>query len=101
MAEGGLQAVPNPSASFLGDRAMGANAHACVTVMLEGTRPLLLEVQALCSPVHHQARGGCPPPRPASQRRQFPACQRRVPSSVRPLGIPPFACHGSCAPNGL
>jgi hypothetical protein len=55
MGEGGLQAVPNPSASFLGDRAMGANAHSAVTVMLEGTRPLLLEVQALCSPVH-QAR---------------------------------------------
>ncbi len=55
MAEAGLRAVPNPSASFLSDRALGGNASAAVTVMMEGTRPLLLEVQALCSPVH-QAR---------------------------------------------
>ena len=66
MGEGGLEAVPNPSASFLGDRAMGANAHACVTVMLEGTRPLLLEVQALCSRVHHQVHHFCSLPLPSA-----------------------------------
>ncbi len=52
MKEEGLVAVPNPSASFLGDRTLSANASSAVTVMIEGTRPLLLEVQALCSPVH-------------------------------------------------
>ena len=52
MKEEGLVAVSNPSASFLGDRTLSANASSAVTVMIEGTRPLLLEVQALCSPVH-------------------------------------------------
>jgi hypothetical protein len=52
MEESGLQAVLNPSASFLSDREMARNASSAVTVMMEGTRPLLLEVQALCSPVH-------------------------------------------------
>ena len=55
MKEEGLVAVPNPSASFLGDRTLSANASSAVTVMIEGTRPLLLEVQALCSPVHQVA----------------------------------------------
>ena len=56
MKEEGLVAVPNPSASFLGDRTLSANASSAVTVMIEGTRPLLLEVQALCSPVHQVRR---------------------------------------------
>ena len=56
MKEEGLVAVPNPSASFLGDRTLSANASSAVTVMIEGTRPLLLEVQALCSPVHQVTR---------------------------------------------
>ena len=56
MKEEGLVAVPNPSASFLGDRTLSANASSAVTVMIEGTRPLLLEVQALCSPVHQVMR---------------------------------------------
>ena len=53
MGEAGLEAVPNPSALLLGERGHGASA--AVTVMVEGTRPLLLEVQALASP-QHQAR---------------------------------------------
>lgn len=56
MKEEGLVAVSNPSASFLGDRTLSANASSAVTVMIEGTRPLLLEVQALCSPVHQVGR---------------------------------------------
>ena len=65
MKEEGLVAVSNPSASFLGDRTLSANASSAVTVMIEGTRPLLLEVQALCSPVHQvslQANGLCKRP---------------------------------------
>ena len=58
MMEEGLQAVSNPSATFLGDRQLSKNASSAITVMIEGTRPLLLEVQALCSPVH-QARAQC------------------------------------------
>ena len=51
MEEGGLRAVPNPSALFLSGRAEGdaAAVSSGVTVVMEGTRPLLMEVQALCS----------------------------------------------------
>ncbi|KAK9843738.1 hypothetical protein WJX81_004492 [Elliptochloris bilobata] len=60
MTDSGLVAVANPSALFLRDRALAPNASSAVTVAVEGTRPLLLEVQALCSPVH---QGGGPPVR--------------------------------------
>lgn len=58
MGEAGLQAVMNPSAVFLQDREAAPNVSAAVTVMVEGTRPLLLEVQALCSRVNYVS----PPP---------------------------------------
>jgi DNA repair protein RadA/Sms len=45
----GLLEVPNPSAVFLADRAVGATGSA-VVVSMEGTRPLLVEVQALATP---------------------------------------------------
>jgi DNA repair protein RadA/Sms len=45
----GLIEVPNPSAVFLADRATGATGSA-VVVSMEGTRPLLVEVQALVTP---------------------------------------------------
>src|SRR5216683_2001024 len=45
----GLVEVPNPSAIFLADRAVGATGSA-VVVSMEGTRPLLVEVQALVTP---------------------------------------------------
>jgi DNA repair protein RadA/Sms len=45
----GLLEVPNPSAVFLTDRAVGATGSAIV-VSMEGTRPLLVEVQALVTP---------------------------------------------------
>jgi DNA repair protein RadA/Sms len=45
----GLLEVPNPSAVFLADRASGATGSA-VVVSMEGTRPLLVEVQALVTP---------------------------------------------------
>lgn len=45
----GMLEVPNPSAVFLADRAAGANGSA-VVVSMEGTRPLLVEVQALVTP---------------------------------------------------
>src|SRR5579884_3170799 len=45
----GLAEVSNPSAIFLTDRAVGATGSA-VVVSMEGTRPLLVEVQALVTP---------------------------------------------------
>jgi DNA repair protein RadA/Sms len=46
MKESGLEEVTNPSASFLQER--GENMSGCVvTCLLEGTRPLLVEIQAL------------------------------------------------------
>ncbi len=51
MSEKGLEAVPNPSALFLTNRDSSPGVSSAVTVQMEGTRPLLLEVQALCSPV--------------------------------------------------
>ncbi|KAG6545703.1 hypothetical protein Mapa_012888 [Marchantia paleacea] len=51
MVQGGLQAIKNPSALFLSERATDSNitAAAAVAATMEGSRPILLEVQALCS----------------------------------------------------
>jgi len=49
MTEGGLQEVPNPSALFLAER-RGDVSGATVFAGLEGTRPVLVEVQALVAP---------------------------------------------------
>ncbi|MCH3904749.1 MAG: DNA repair protein RadA [Lactobacillus sp.] len=49
MTNQGLQEVDNPSAFFLDERLPNANGSA-VAVSLEGTRPLLAEVQALVTP---------------------------------------------------
>lgn len=49
MGPAGLVEVPNPSAVFLGERPPGA-AGAAVVCTVEGSRPLLVEVQALVSP---------------------------------------------------
>jgi DNA repair protein RadA/Sms len=48
MTAGGLIAVENPSELFLSDRASTASGTA-VTALMEGTRPLLVEVQALAA----------------------------------------------------
>jgi DNA repair protein RadA/Sms len=48
MTERGLEAVANPSELFLGDRLSAASGSA-VTALLEGTRPILIEVQALAT----------------------------------------------------
>jgi DNA repair protein RadA/Sms len=46
MRSEGLKAVPDPSAVFIGERQQGVSGSA-VVVTLEGSRPLLAEVQAL------------------------------------------------------
>ncbi len=48
MTQGGLIAVENPSELFLGDRTSTASGSA-VTALLEGTRPVLVEIQALAA----------------------------------------------------
>jgi DNA repair protein RadA/Sms len=48
MREGGLAEVANPSAAFLAERPKGA-AGSAVLATLEGSRPVLVEIQALVS----------------------------------------------------
>jgi DNA repair protein RadA/Sms len=48
MTQEGLIAIANPSELFLGDRTRVASGSA-VTALLEGTRPVLIEVQALAA----------------------------------------------------
>jgi DNA repair protein RadA/Sms len=49
MGERGLVEVPNPSQAFLAERVVNAPGSA-IAVTMEGTRPLLVEVQGLTSP---------------------------------------------------
>lgn len=49
MGEEGLHEVPNPSEVFLAERTVNTPGSA-VTVSMEGTRPILVEVQGLTSP---------------------------------------------------
>ncbi len=49
MTDGGLQEVLNPSALFLAER-RGNVSGSCVYAGVEGTRPMLVEIQALVAP---------------------------------------------------
>ena len=49
MSGAGLAQVPNPSEAFLEERMINASGSA-IAITLEGTRPLLVELQALTSP---------------------------------------------------
>src|SRR5271168_3704771 len=60
MRDDGLKAVPDPGPMMLGDRMAGVPGSVVVPV-LQGRRPLLVEVQALLGP---GAGGGNGPPRP-------------------------------------
>jgi DNA repair protein RadA/Sms len=51
MTEKGLRGVANPSALFLSRHDRGV-AGSCVLAAMEGTRPLLVEIQALVDPAH-------------------------------------------------
>ena len=50
MHDDGLEEVPNPSAALISQRSQAAGS--AILAALEGTRPLLIEVQALVSPTH-------------------------------------------------
>jgi DNA repair protein RadA/Sms len=59
MGERGLDVVENPSELFLAERHAGAPG-SCIVPVLEGSRPLLLEVQALVAPAGYgTARRTC------------------------------------------
>jgi DNA repair protein RadA/Sms len=49
MTEAGLEGVENPSELFLAQRRAGAPG-SCIAPLVEGTRPILLELQALVAP---------------------------------------------------
>lgn len=49
MQGAGMVEVPNPSEAFLAERVINASGSA-IAVTMEGTRPLLVEIQALTSP---------------------------------------------------
>jgi DNA repair protein RadA/Sms len=51
MHDSGLEEVPNPSAALLSQRSSAPGS--AVVASMEGTRPLLIEVQALVSPTHY------------------------------------------------
>jgi len=72
MGELGLSALPDPSAALAAERAAAPSVASVATVAVEGTRPMLLEVQALVSPSAAAAAGpgGAPPVRaPGGVRR--------------------------------
>ncbi|MGZ5442642.1 MAG: DNA repair protein RadA [Thermoanaerobaculia bacterium] len=50
MHDSGLEEVPNPSAALMSQRSQAPGS--AILAALEGTRPLLIEVQALVSPSH-------------------------------------------------
>ena len=54
MGERGLAEVPNPSGFFLAERPKDASG-SVITASLEGTRPMLLELQALVAPASFAA----------------------------------------------
>jgi len=49
MTQEGLIPVENPSALFLGDRADAQSSGSAVTALMEGSRPVLLEIQGLAA----------------------------------------------------
>ena len=51
MGDSGFAAVLSPSQEFMSGRVAGRGVGACVGATVEGSRPLLLEVQALTTPV--------------------------------------------------
>jgi len=51
MSENGLEEVTNPSEDLIGSRVKGSIG-SCLTATMEGTRPLIVEVQALVNKTH-------------------------------------------------
>jgi len=60
MCPGGLRAVANPSAAFLASRTRQPGLASAVAVVLQGARPFLMEVQALCAPARERPEDAPP-----------------------------------------
>ena len=60
MRDEGLWPVPSPSALFMGERILTADVSSAPTVTVQGSRPFMLEVQALCAE-RAAAEQGAPP----------------------------------------
>ena len=60
MRDDGLKPVPSPSALFMGERILTADVSSAPTVTVQGSRPFMLEVQALCAE-RAAAEQGAPP----------------------------------------
>ena len=59
MTETGLEGVENPSELFLAERCSGASG-SCIVPLVEGSRPMLVEIQALVAPAGYgTARRSC------------------------------------------
>lgn len=62
MGELGLVPVPSPSALFMGERILTADVSSAPTVTVQGSRPFMLEVQALCAERFVPEGGSSPVP---------------------------------------
>ena len=60
MGENGLQQVENPSQAMLSGRPKDVSG-TCVTAVMEGTRPILAEIQAWPPPLATATPGAWPP----------------------------------------
>lgn len=81
MRDRGLMEVPNPSALFLGDRDTVAPGTATI-VACEGTRPLVVELQALVSPTSY------PSPRRTATGMEYNRLLQILAVLEKRLGIP-------------
>ena len=81
MRDRGLSEVPNPSALFLGDRDAVAPGTATI-VACEGTRPLVVELQALVSPTSY------PSPRRTATGMEYNRLLQILAVLEKRLGIP-------------
>lgn len=81
MADRGLLEVPNPSALFLGDRQEIAPGTATI-VACEGTRPIVVELQALVSPTSYSS------PRRSTTGLEFNRLLQILAVLEKRLGIP-------------
>jgi DNA repair protein RadA/Sms len=81
MADRGLTEVPNPSALFMGDRDETAPGTAII-VACEGTRPIVVELQALVSPTSY------PSPRRSTTGIEYNRLLQILAVLEKRLGIP-------------
>lgn len=49
MVNNGMKPVPSPSALFMGERILTPDVSSAPTIIVQGSRPFMLEVQALCA----------------------------------------------------